>query len=208
MLHSDDCMPLDEEHDRKKAVEILHSGGIIAYPTETVYGLGCDPFNEEAFLRLKTLKGREGGKPMLLIASSIHQVRQVAKSFEGLAAVLAERFWPGPLTMILQPSETAPPYLRGPGGGIAIRITSDRNASAIASGFGHPVVSTSANLAGEPTAVTISAVRALFGDAVDCYIGTDTPLQGLPSTILDVTADSVKVIREGAIPLNLLESVI
>ncbi len=200
-------MPLNEEHDSKKAVEILHAGGIIAYPTETVYGLGCDPFNEDAFLRLKKLKGREGGKPMLLIASSLHQVRQVAKSFDGLAAVLAERFWPGPLTMILRPSDTVPHYLRGPGGGVAIRITSDRFASAITSGFGNPVVSTSANIAGEPTAVTIGEVRALFGDSVDCYIGTDTPLHGLPSTIVDVTADTVKVIREGAVPRNLLESV-
>lgn len=201
-------MPFDEEHDVSKAVEILHSGGIIAYPTETVYGLGCDPFRKQAFLRLKKLKGREGGKPMLLIASSIDQVKQVTKSFEGLAAVLAERFWPGPLTMILRPSETLPRYLTGPGGGVAIRVTPDPIASAIASGFGNPVVSTSANLAGEPTALTIGDVNTLFGTSVDYYIGSDTPLKGLPSTIIDVMADSVKVIREGAVPLNLLEDMV
>ncbi len=201
-------MSLKEKNNISHAVKTLHAGGIVAYPTETVYGLGCDPFQEGAFLKLKKIKGRDDDKPMLLIASSIDQVKQITKSFDGLAADLAKRFWPGPLTMILQPSEWLPHYLTGPGGGIAIRITPDHTAMAIVSEFGSPVVSTSANKAGMPTAMTIREVQTMFGDTIDYYIGSDAQLKGLPSTIVDVMSGSIKVLRKGAVPINMLEDMI
>ena len=194
--------------DISLAVETLSNGGLLAYPTETVYGLGCDPFNEAAFQKLKAIKGREGEKPMLLIASSIDQVKLVSGALTSIALGIAERFWPGPLTIILPPSETLPRYLKGPGGGVAIRVTSSPAASAIAAGFGKPVVSTSANKAGMPPAATIDEVRAVFGDAVNCYIGGDEPLTGQPSTIVDILSGTVRILREGAVSKQMLEGMI
>jgi len=200
-------MPIDEDADIIRAVQILEDGGIIVYPTETVYGLGCDPFSETVFNRLKGIKGREGEKPMLLLASSIDQVKQVSGMMEGTALKLAERFWPGPLTMILPPSDDLPRYLTGPGGGVAIRITSNPVASAIATGFGKPIVSTSANKAGMPPAETVDEAQSVLGDDIDCYVAGEEPLTGLPSTIVDVMSGTVKVLREGAVPVNMLEDI-
>lgn len=181
------------------AVDVLGRGGVIVYPTETVYGIGCDPFDAAACDRIRRLKGREGDKPMLLLAASIDQVTEFAGPLSDTALSLAGVFWPGPLTMVIMPVKNLPDHIRGNGGGVAFRVSPCRVASEIARRFGRPVTSTSANRSGEPPAVSYEEARGFFGDVVDCVVETDEPLGGIPSTVVDVTGESVLLLREGGV---------
>lgn len=177
------------------AAKVLRAGGVIAYPTETVYGLGCDPRNAKAVARIFRMKGREKRKPFLLVAASIGQVRRVAM-LRGAASRVAERYWPGPLTLVL-------PTKRGE---IAIRVSSSPVAKAIARRFGHPIVSTSANRSGEPECRSGRAVRMLFErmrHGPDLIVDGGTLPRRKPSTIARIGADgSVEVLRAGAVRIS------
>lgn len=197
-------MPLDiAELDRAAAV--LRNGGIIAYPTETVFGIGCDPFNESAIRRIGELKGRGQSKTMLLAAADRAQVEAITGPLTDIAADYANRYWPGPLTMVIKPSGAVPDYLLGPSGGIAFRVTDDPVATAIARHFGGPLVSTSANISGEPPITSGAMIRARFGNMLDMVIDDGAPRAGAPSTIIDVTGSTAVVLRRGALHLPELD---
>ena len=108
----------------KEAAAVLKNGGIIVYPTETVYGIGCDPFNRYAYEKVRGLKKRFDNKPCLLLASSLSQVEDCAGELETIPRRLADVFWPGPLSMVIKPSKQLPVYLLGVSNGIAFRVTS------------------------------------------------------------------------------------
>jgi L-threonylcarbamoyladenylate synthase len=184
------------------AADILRSGGVIIYPTETVFGIGCDPWNNEACERVLYLKRRESIRTMLLLADSRKMVEETIGRLEGLSARLADRFWPGPLTMILRPGCDMPEYLQGASGGVAFRVTSNPVAAAIIREFGKPIISTSANLSGEPPVASPEEAEHIFGDAVDMVIPTHEPLGGIPSTVIDLVAGKPALVREGAISFS------
>jgi L-threonylcarbamoyladenylate synthase len=188
------------------AVECMRQGGIVAYPTETVYGLGCDPWNEEACIRVQAIKERSELKPMLLIASSLLQVEIVTGTLEGLALKLAEEFWPGPLTLVIKQGKGAAPpvHLIGASGGIAIRMTSHPVAAELANVFGKPVVSTSANISGFSPPDSYSSAVEVFSDRVDCFVKGECSPGGKASTIIDLTGEKAVVIREGAFSSELI----
>ena len=177
------------------AVAALRAGGVIAYPTEAVYGLGCDPLNEAAFQRLFALKQRPVTQGVLLIAADFAQIERYIDfarlSVDALARARAT--WPGPHTWVLPRSAATPAWLAGAHSGIALRVTAHAPAAQLCRAFGGALVSTSANRHGTPPARTAAAVRTAFGDELaDIF---DGPTGGLerPTPIRDaITGDVVR----------------
>lgn len=199
-------MNKETEDEILLAVEYMRQGGIAAYPTETVYGLGCDPWNEETCIKVQAIKERSELKPMLLIASSINQAETVTGRLEGYAIKLAEEFWPGPLTLVIKPKEGANPpvHLLGASGGIAIRVTSHHVASKIAQVFGKPIVSTSANISGSSPPDNYNMALSVFSGRVDCFVKGECSPSSKVSTIIDLTGKNPVIVREGALSSELI----
>jgi L-threonylcarbamoyladenylate synthase len=153
----------------KRAAAILHQGGIVAYPTEGVWGLGCDPGNAEAVLRLLALKQRPWQKGLILIAADYEQL---APYITATPAMLkrARATWPGPVTWLLPAQVATPPWLRGTHRSVAVRVTAHPVAAALCRRFGGAVVSTSANLSGHPAARRRLQVQAYFGADLDYIV--------------------------------------
>ncbi|MBU0540085.1 threonylcarbamoyl-AMP synthase [Patescibacteria group bacterium] len=177
-----------------KAVVVLRSGGVIAYPTETVYGLGCDPRNPDAIQRIFKMKGRTRRAPFLLVASSVAQVRKVAK-LNGKGLTMARKYWPGPLTLVL-PAKLGKKD-------IAIRVSSSNFVQALTRAYGFPIVSTSANISGQPEARSGQAVRKIFKarkEQPDLVIDVGSLPRRKASTVARVRGDgTIEVLRKGAI---------
>jgi len=178
--------------------------GLLGYPTETVYGLGCAA-ESESLTRLAVLKGRQPGKPFLLLVSSRAMAEAAGLVFTPAAHALAEAFWPGPLTLVLSGGEgKLPDALRGPEGGIAVRHTSHRAVARLIELLQHPLTSTSANIPGQAPAPGAEQLVTLFKKAYDA--GELLVLDGgtlgnvPPSTIVDCTRPQAALIREGALP--------
>ena len=199
---------LDYTKDIEKAVKILKNGGIVVYPTETVYGIGCDPLYMEAYDRVQRLKERVEYKPMLLLAYSLEQVEEMAGSMSEIPSKLAEKFWPGPLTMIINSQKPFPEHLLGSSNGVAFRVSSHPVAASLAKEFGRPIISTSANIAGQAPLVSYEKALSTFKNIVDIVIGTHTKLIGKPSTVVDLTSGRFSLVREGSITLSQLEKVL
>lgn len=187
----------------RHAVRVLRRGGVVAFPTETTYGLGCDPRNVKAVAKIFKIKGRGKNKPLPLVASSSLEVKRVAM-LEGAAASLGRRYWPGPLTLVL-------PVRRGarlqrsvaPKGEVAIRVSSSPFVRALVRAFGFPLVATSANRSGEPECRSGRSVRRVFQDAKtkpDLIADLGVLQKRKPSTVARVKSDeTVRILRKGAI---------
>lgn len=171
----------------------------MVYPTETVYGLGVDPFSEEAVRRLYAVKERDAANPVLLIVDGLDQLREVVREVTSAAAGYAAKFWPGPLSMLFPRSPRLPGILTGGLDKVCVRWTSHPVARDLCREFGHAITSTSANLSGQPPAHSLDEVRlAGLGAAIDGGVLPKNP----PSTVFD--PDTGEVLREGAIPARLL----
>jgi L-threonylcarbamoyladenylate synthase len=181
----------------ERAVEALRHGGVVVYPTETLYGLGVDATDEAALLRLVALKGREPGKPISVLVSDRDMLRRVAEVTPA-ASRLMDCFWPGPLTLTLPARAGVSPLLLGGGSTIGVRCSSHPLAGALVAGLGRPVTSPSANPAGMPPPVTLAHARAYFREAVDVYLDGGELPGGVGSTVVD-PGPPLKLIREGAI---------
>jgi L-threonylcarbamoyladenylate synthase len=166
-------------------VRTLRAGGVVAYPTEAVYGLGCDPFNEQAALRLLAVKGRSPDKGLILIASTFEQLEPLLlpQSEETMAPVLAT--WPGPITWILPARPRVPAWLTGANDGLAVRVTAHPVAARLCAGFGAPLISTSANASGRPPARNALQARRALGRRVDYVLSGATGGAARPSEIRD-----------------------
>lgn len=178
----------------QRAAGVVAAGGVIAYPTEAVYGLGCDPLNRAAVLRIVALKRRDVGKGFILIAADAGQIEPfVAYPSEQLRAkVLAG--WPGPYTWVLPAAAGVPAWLCGRQGGIAVRVTAHPVASALCRRSG-PLVSTSANPSGRPAARDALQVRRYFAAGVDYLVPGTVGGAGRPSEIRDARTD--RLLRAG-----------
>jgi len=186
-------------------VRHLRAGGLLAYPTETVYGLGSRPLTPDV-QALAALKGRPAGKPFLLLVSSQEMAEAQGLAFTESARALARAFWPGPLTLVLPGGGgRLPDLLRGPEGGIAVRWTSHPLIVALVAELGEPLTSTSANLPGSAPAPGAEAVLRDFRDAVAAgqLLVLDGGVLGNrpPSTVVDCTGSAPRVIRQGAVSL-------
>lgn len=179
-----------------QAASALRAGGVIAYPTESVFGLGCDPHNEAALKRLFELKQRPLTQGVLLIAADFAQVEKyidlAAMPTDALARARAT--WPGPHTWVFPRSAATPAWLTGAHTGIALRVTAHPLAAALCRAFGGAVVSTSANRHGEPPARSTQAVQAAFGDELAYILAGETSGLARPTSIRDaVTGEEIRV---------------
>jgi len=186
------------------AAAILQNGGVIGYPTETVYGIGCNAFDEKAVNRIYDLKHRDKSNALIIIAADIIQISDIVQSIPEQAEKLIDNFWPGPLTMVFEMSKTLKDFPFGKSKTIAIRIPDCPICLSLLKISGFPIVSTSANISGQPAASKASEVYSYFGKQLDLIIdGGETPSHE-PSTVIDITKTPARMIREGAItPLEI-----
>ncbi|HWG67219.1 MAG TPA: L-threonylcarbamoyladenylate synthase [Rhodanobacteraceae bacterium] len=173
------------------AAALLREGGVLAYPTEGVYGLGCDPDNRVAFERIFAMKRRPPEQGVLMIAASLEQVRPWIGDAPEAAMARANALWPGAHTFIFPRSSRVPEWIAGGHAGIALRVTAHAPAAALCRAFGGPIVSTSANRHGEPPARSAADIGAIFGDEPDGVL--DAPLGGLdkPTPISDAVSGAI-----------------
>ncbi len=181
------------------AVSLLLDGGVVAYPTETFYGLGADPVREKAIERVYAIKGRDFGKPLPLIASDIASARRAAGEWPLLAERLAGRFWPGSLTLVIAASGRFPESLHAHTGRIAVRVPPHKTARALAAAIGGVIVATSANAAGEPAGDDPGRISPAILSRVDGVLDGGKTAGGLPSTIVDATVVPPRLIRAGRV---------
>ena len=181
-----------------EAVRCLKSGGIIAIPTDTVYGLAADPFNADAVQRLYTFKGRPDGKPIPLVLSSVTDVHSVAQNLSGFFFHLTDRFWPGGLTIVVEAKDLLTVLTAG-GDTVGVRIPNNPLLLQILQAFGGPAAITSANLSGEPPATSIEEIDEELASRIDMIVdGGKTP-GPIPSTVYDISVSPPLVRRRGVI---------
>ncbi len=189
-----------------QAAQILSGGGIVVYPTETLYGLGADARNATALQRLVELKGREPGKPIAVLIDDVPMLGALVADIPPLAEALMRQFWPGPLTIVLRARASLSPVLTGGGDGIGVRLSSHRMATALVRSVGQPVTAPSANPAGKRPPRRVDEARAYFGSRVDFYLDAGC-LPGEPaSTVVDLRGE-LRVLRDGAITVERLRAV-
>jgi len=181
-----------------QAAAILAAGGVVAFPTDTVYGLAVDPRQPAAVDRLYEVKGRDRGVAIPLIAASLEQARAAAM-FGTREQRLAEAFWPGPLSIVVPASAAVVPALRGAGGTVAVRVPDHRVARALAQSLGFPITATSANLSGEPAATSGDALSEALMTRLDAVLDVGAAPGGPPSTIIELTDEGPRLVRAGAI---------
>ncbi|MBU4484051.1 threonylcarbamoyl-AMP synthase [bacterium] len=189
------------ESDRiLRVVECLKMGHIVAYPTETVYGLGADLFDKGAVKRIYDLKKRDYGLPIPILVSDMDMLRDIVAEIPERAEALIRRFWPGPLTILFPASKKIPKSMATNTGKIGIRISSNLIATAMVRQLGHPITTTSANHHDFPPSLNIKHVQRYFGDKISCIIdgGECAPSRG--STVVDVTDETCFFDRVGSIP--------
>ncbi len=198
----------DPERPRPAVVEValgvLRDGGVVVTPTETLYGLAVDGRNAEALARVNRLKGKPEDSPVLLLLGAIEQVGQVAARVPPLFHPLAERFWPGPLTLVVPARPDLPAPARHDGT-VALRLPGLALPRRLASRLGAPISGVSANLAGFPACRRAGDVARVFGDRVDLVLDGGVTPGGTPSTILDLTREPPRIVREGIVPRAALE---
>ena len=188
------------------ALAALAAGEAIVYPTETFYALGVDALSSNALDRLFAIKGREAGKPVALIAADTAMAFAVAREVSAEALLLAEAFWPGPLTLVLPARTGIPAALIGADGGVGVRVSSHPVARALAAGLRGPLTATSANLAGEPPAVEPEVARRALGGKVKVFVEDGRLAGGAPSTVVAVDRAGMRVLRPGAVSERQLDA--
>jgi L-threonylcarbamoyladenylate synthase len=192
-------LSLDIQEQIKRGVSILRAGGIAAYPTDTVYGLGASASLPRAVERIYEVKERPFNMPLPLLLSDVSQITRVAESVPEIAWSLINAFLPGALTLVLQKSSSVSDIISGGGATVAIRIPAHPVPVALVEGLGAPVVGTSANLSGKPSPLTAGEVYSQLGNKVDFIIDGGRCPGGKESTVVDVTGETPVVLREGAI---------
>lgn len=191
-----------------RARDILSSGGIVVFPTESFYGLGVDAANEKAVKQIFKLKLRPINQPLLLLIFSVDVLDNYVEEVPDIANKLIEQFWPGGITIVFKASKSLSPLLTASTGKIGIRLSSHPVATALAESLGTPVTGTSANISGQPACSTAQEVFKALGDKVDLILDGGTTEGGLGSTILDVTVDPPRIIREGMISTAMIDRAI
>lgn len=186
----------------EKACAVLRRGGIVAFPTETYYGLAVDPFNPDALSRLYAVKKRETRKPILTLIDNRKHLSRLVRDIPAPFHILMDRFWPGPLTLIFDGDAGLPPLLTGHTNTVGIRQSSHPVARKLSSSFGGSVTATSANISGYDPAVTAADIAVYFGTGIDLVIdGGKTP-GGAGSTLVGIEKGQLRLIRDGVIPFD------
>ena len=202
-----DKLPLDIQQQIEKGISILKQGGLVAFPTDTVYGLGAGANNQQAVERVYRVKERPQNIALPLLLANVSQIGEVAEPVPPIAWLLAHHFLPGALTIVLHKSNSVPDIVTAGGITVAVRVPAHPIPIALAEGLGAPIVGTSANVSGKPSALTADEVYSQFGNKIDLVIDGGRCPGGRESTIIDVTGDEPVILREGAISREELEKV-
>jgi L-threonylcarbamoyladenylate synthase len=185
-----------------RAARIVAEGGVIAFRTDTFYGLGADPFNAKAVARIRELKGREDDKPILLLLADASEadrfIADRSQAFEDVAA----QFWPGPLTIVGVAVASLPAAITAGTGTVGVRVPADESVRELVRSCGGALTATSANPSGRDPARSASQVHEYFGEEIDLVIDGGEVTATEPSTVLDVTTSPPRVIRKGATDLS------
>ena len=193
----------------ERAASCVKRGGIVVYPTETFYGLGGDPFQEAVIHRIFSAKGRDSAKPLPLIAADMESVLKAVAHWPRSADRMAKGLWPGPLTLLVAAAPEIPAAVHASTGKVALRISSHPVARNLAAAAGGLLLSTSANVSGEPPANAVDHVSPVLLSVVDGVLDAG-PIEscagGLPSTIVDVTGRNPRLAREGCVPWKAIEA--
>jgi len=183
-----------------RAAEVLGRGGVVAYPTETLYGLGVDPFREGALQKLHRLKERPPNQPTSILVRDIAMLEEVARDISPGARRILQAFLPGPLTAVLFARPHLPGLLTGGTDKIGVRISSHPLLPRLLERYPHPITTTSANRSGRPPAETAWQIADAFPLGIDCILDAGAVAGGTGSTVVDLTGPEPVILREGAIP--------
>lgn len=197
-----------KDEELKEAARILRSGGLVAFPTETVYGLGGNALDEDAARKIYAAKGRPSDNPLIAHVSCVEEVEPLVKEIPEAGRKLMEAFWPGPLTMIFPKSEKVPYGTTGGLDTVAIRMPDDPVANRLIALAGVPVAAPSANTSGRPSPTTADHVWQDMNGRIDMIIDGGPVGIGVESTIVDVSSAVPAVLRPGAITMEMLEEVL
>jgi L-threonylcarbamoyladenylate synthase len=183
----------------QEAAKWIRTGGLVALPTDTLYGLAADPFRADAVARVLTVKGRPEGRGLPLIAADADQIAAHLSPLSPVAQRLAAKFWPGPLTLLIPAPAALPREVTGDTGRVAVRVPAHDIARAICRAADRPITATSANRSGQPATADPAEVERALGGDIDLLIDTGPTRGGAPSTIVDVTGAAPRLVRAGAV---------
>ena len=184
-----------------QAAAIIARGGVVAFRTDTLYGLGADPFNQQAGLAIRSLKGREEGKPILVLIANMDDVDRFVAERSIMFDRVCKRYWPGPLTLVGKARVELPEELTAGSGTIGVRLPDDANVRDFLRACGGALTATSANLSGQPPARTAQEVESYFPTGIDLIIDGGEVAITQPSTVLDLSGEQPRLIREGAVQI-------
>ncbi len=201
-----DIDKLYQDEDIRLAADIIKSGGLVAFPTETVYGLGADAFMEEAAKKIYAAKGRPSDNPLIVHISEIREVDDIAECIPDIFYSLAKKYWPGPMTVVLKKRNIVPDATSGGLDTVAVRLPDNNIARALIKESGVPIAAPSANTSGRPSPTKARHVLEDMNGKIDMIIDGGTVGIGVESTIIDLTSDIPTLLRPGAVTLEMLEN--
>jgi len=189
----------------ERAAELIKQGKIVVFPTETVYGIGTNGLDENAVKKLYDVKQRPLNKPITLLVSNMEMVNQIAKDITEVEYKIMEKFFPGPLTIILKKKDIVPDIVTAGKDTVGVRMPSGEIARKLVEMAGVPIAAPSANISGEPSGTNLHEIKKHFEEKVDFYIdGGDSEI-GLASTIVQVVDGKTQILRQGSITLEEIE---
>ena len=192
----------------KKPAQIIKNGGIVIFPTETVYGIGTNGLDENAIKKLYEVKQRPINKPISLLVNNIEMVEKIAKNITEVEYKLMERFFPGPLTIILEKRDIVPDILTSSTNTVGIRMPSGEIAKKLIEFAGVPIATSSSNISGKPSGTNITDIKKDFKGKVDCFIDNGESELGIPSTVIRIIDNIPHILRQGAISEEEIRKVI
>jgi L-threonylcarbamoyladenylate synthase len=187
---------------------VITSSGVIAFRTDTFYGLGAEPFNRSAVQKIRELKGREEDKPILVVISDAKEIQRLIPHRSKRFDDVVQKFWPGPLTVIGQAAPDLPDELTAGTKSVGVRLPDDDRVRALIEACGGALTATSANVSGQPAARTAAEVESYFGQRLDLIVDDGVTTSEAPSTVVDATTNELKLVREGVIPWSEVRSAI
>jgi len=181
------------------AAQIIRTGGVICFPTTSLYGLGADAFNAHAVERIFDIKGRSHQKPILILIQNRQELEKLVRRIPPMAEYIMQKFWPGKITLVFEAGDELPSNLTADTGKIGVRLALHRVAAALIQAVGSPITATSANVSGTPGCSKIADLDAQIADNVDLVLDAGELAGGKGSTVLDVTGEFPEILREGTV---------
>ena len=182
-----------------EAARVIERGGIVVFPTSFIYGLGADAFNEDAIDRVFRIKKRPHNKPLSVLVKNQEALYRLVQDIPSYASIIMDRFWPGKITIVFKAKEGLPENLTAGTGTIGVRIPEHTAASALVNALYNPITGTSANFSGHAGCSQISDLDPLIADELDLILDAGPLEGGIGSTVIDVTGNGPKILRQGAI---------